>query len=126
WTGDSGALGRVELPAETVVAGYTLHPALLDGALHLLAGITGNADADATFLPSGVDSIRVHEPAGAACWVHASVRSGGESADDLTADLRLIDDSGGLVASVDGFRSRRVRGGVAARADPRLLDSVEW
>src|SRR5690606_27769208 len=100
WKGATGALGRVELASGTDAVAYGLHPALLDGAFHLLAGISAEGDEDATYLPSGVDEIMVHAPGSSSCWVRATVRDANGAADALVADLDLIADDGSPLVSL--------------------------
>jgi acyl transferase domain-containing protein len=72
------AYAEVELPADTDVTGYGIHPALLDAALHLLAAVFTRAASDAgpaPRLPFAFTGITLH--ATAATRLHVQLTSTG-------------------------------------------------
>ena len=91
--------------------GYSLPPALLDGALHsLAAGLVRDSEA-ALFLPVGMRRIRCYSAAAGPIWCHAAwTHAEGES---RTADLTLFEEDGLVVA-------RQMR----ARAPFRMIGMV--
>ena len=136
---DGEALGRMELPAALAndAGSYGLHPALLDACFHVIGAALPGAGAalDDAFLLMHVERIRLHRRPGPAFWNHVVVR-GGERVDLATqetfsADLRLFDDDGVLLAELDGLHLKRapaeavLRSGLPARVASMLYD-VEW
>jgi acyl transferase domain-containing protein len=111
WRRDGEALGHVVLPEvlQSEAAAYTLHPALLDGALQILgAGLPGGQARDAAYLMIGVERVSIAAPGVTELWAHATLRQGaGPAAPTLTADLRLLERSGRVVAELEGIQLRR-------------------
>ncbi|MGI6668752.1 MAG: SDR family NAD(P)-dependent oxidoreductase [Acetivibrionales bacterium] len=66
WSGRNEALGKLKLPAESEneLQRYTLHPALLDGALQTIAGIMANTGMKEghAFLPYAVEEVEILNP----------------------------------------------------------------
>jgi acyl transferase domain-containing protein/D-arabinose 1-dehydrogenase-like Zn-dependent alcohol dehydrogenase/acyl carrier protein len=103
WRGPNIALARLT-PIDP--AGHQLHPALLDAALQTLAVATFEQGDGVMRIPVGLDSFRL-EAAGAETgdlWGQARLQGEG---DDLSADLRLIDANGRLLAWAQGLRLAR-------------------
>ena len=135
WRGSFEALGRIQLPAETRVEGYTLHPALLDSCFHvLLAGLADPAAAFSAghfYLPVGVGRLRVLRPIAAAAWSHARLRPvDGAAPESITADLVLFDENGDTVAIVEALTAKRTTAaalkGATQRARTDWLYEVGW
>ncbi|MDP1792586.1 MAG: SDR family NAD(P)-dependent oxidoreductase [Acidimicrobiales bacterium] len=88
-----------------------MHPALLDAAIQVLAGVT-SAGPD-TYLPISIDRVSVHRREGGATvegWSHVVLHSGADLAtrpQTLAADVVLTDASGVVVATVEGLRLKR-------------------
>jgi NADPH:quinone reductase-like Zn-dependent oxidoreductase/malonyl CoA-acyl carrier protein transacylase/acyl carrier protein len=116
WTDQDGICAEVALPAETDAAGFTIHPALLDAALHPLAGPSvrpaGPGDADIR-LPFSWSGITVHARAATALRVRIS------PAGDNAVTLTVADATGRPVLSVASLTTRPVRADqLAAAAGP--------
>ncbi|MEM7417082.1 MAG: type I polyketide synthase [Gemmatimonadota bacterium] len=104
WSGEGEAVGTVALQEGEPADAYAIHPALLDGAFHLI-GLTGSADSDGRFLlPVGVDSVEVHGFAGPRVRAHCVIRE--STADSGVVDLVLANEDGSFVMRVDGLRTR--------------------
>ncbi|RPF39142.1 type I polyketide synthase [Streptomyces sp. TLI_185] len=86
---------------------YTVHPALLDGALQAGAPLLQDLAADqAAFLPAAIGAIRVWDeptPTGA-----IRVRERSRSDHEVCWDITLTDDDGHVTAQMDGCRLHRV------------------
>jgi mycoketide-CoA synthase len=117
---------EVALPDGTAVAGYGVHPALLDAALHAIglrpgAGLAGD---DGPLLPFAWSEVAVHASGAAAARVHVGATASGDG-----VSVTLADGSGGLVASVGSLVLRAAAGG-ALGADAAVLREalfeVEW
>ncbi|MGZ4790899.1 MAG: beta-ketoacyl synthase N-terminal-like domain-containing protein, partial [Ilumatobacteraceae bacterium] len=136
--GDGEAIGELVLaPAEAASAdAYRIHPALLDAALQVVAAAftaTGAEDRS-LYMPIGVDRVVMHHQAGVRAWSHARMRGGAVSGDrpeTLTADITITDESGAVVATLDGVRLKRAdatalaRLARAGRVDDWLYE-VQW
>ncbi|WP_207544201.1 polyketide synthase dehydratase domain-containing protein, partial [Mycobacterium alsense] len=125
---------EVELPAGTDVAGYEIHPALLDAALHAIASAldrTGEADPATLRLPYAFGGIALY--ATAATQLHVQLSRAAEDIWELratdptgapvitirTITLRELPDIGGQVSTVAGLRDSLFQ-----LSWPPLLDDV--
>ncbi|MET7775867.1 SDR family NAD(P)-dependent oxidoreductase [Streptomyces mirabilis] len=113
-TGDGELLARLSLPptARDAADPYPLHPALLDAALHVAAGL--DATDGRVLLPVAVG--RCVLPPGGARDLTAAVRRTGGSGTDLTLDVTLWD--------TDGFPAGRLEGVRLRAADPADLNGA--
>ncbi|MEU9542154.1 SDR family NAD(P)-dependent oxidoreductase [Streptomyces mirabilis] len=113
-TGDGELLARLSLPptARDAADPYPLHPALLDAALHVAAGL--DASDGRVLLPVAVG--RCVLPPGGARDLTAAVRRTGGSGTDLTLDVTLWD--------TDGFPAGRLEGVRLRTADPADLNGA--
>jgi myxalamid-type polyketide synthase MxaB len=106
WLGRREALARLRLP-EVVAStdGYWLHPGLLDACLQT-AGATLQAElSGGVWLPFRVQSLEISAPAGGTSWwCHAKQTGEG------VWDVFLFDESGGIIATIDGFEMRQAAG----------------
>ncbi|MFJ1606020.1 SDR family NAD(P)-dependent oxidoreductase [Streptomyces sp. NPDC088253] len=103
-TGDGELLARLSLPptARDTAVPYPLHPALLDAALHVAAGL--DASDGRVLLPVAVG--RCVLPPGGARDLTAAVRRTGGSDTDLTLDVTLWDPDGLPAGRLEGVRLR--------------------
>ncbi|QUW85253.1 SDR family NAD(P)-dependent oxidoreductase [Streptomyces mirabilis] len=113
-TGDGELLARLSLPptARDAAEPYPLHPALLDAALHVAAGI--DASDGRVLLPVAVG--RCVLPPGGTRDLTAAVRRTGGSDTDLTLDITLRD--------ADGLPAGRLEGVRLRAADPADLNGA--
>ncbi len=111
WRRDGEALGRIRLPEALVSdAEYHLHPVLMDSGFQLLfASLVGAAEED-TYLPVGLNSLRLYRRLDTQFWVHGQIRyKDGSNQETLTSDLRLFDDAGQVIAEIEGFHVKRAK-----------------
>lgn len=133
WRRDGEALGRIRLPEALVseAEAYQLHPVLMDSGLQLLfATLSSDGDGD-TYLPVGLESLRVYRRPDTRLWIHGSMRpKDGSNQETRTGDLRLFDDAGQVIAEVEGLHVKRVNREVLLHfAQKNLSDwlyQVEW
>ncbi|WP_285681205.1 type I polyketide synthase, partial [Kitasatospora phosalacinea] len=126
WALGEDLFAEVELPVDTPAAGYGIHPALLDGALHpfaLLAVEGAGADTAAVRLPFSWRGVRLHAAGAGALRVHLARRGPDEVA------LEVADAVGAPVASVDslvfrGITPEQLSAGGAEQHD--ALFAVTW
>ena len=136
--GDGEALGEITLPRSerTPPANGGIHPALLDAAIQVVAAVvtSGGGDDSSTYLPISIDQVTRRRPAGTRLWSHVRMRTpaaGAERSETMTADVTIIDDSGSVIALIDGLRLKRADTTALARlggADPLddWLYEVAW
>ncbi|ORW97158.1 fatty acyl-AMP ligase [Mycobacterium sp. IEC1808] len=91
---------EVALPAGTEVAGYGIHPALLDAALHPLASVLDGNDSGSPRLPYAFNGIALH--ATAATELHVHLTRTGED----TFTLHATDPTGAAVITIGAVTLR--------------------
>ncbi|MFI1801860.1 beta-ketoacyl synthase N-terminal-like domain-containing protein [Streptomyces sp. NPDC020379] len=114
WLGDGEALARVRA-APDADDGFCFHPAALDACVQVLAAM---ADQEGQRLVlRGVDRLTVRTPAvPARLWSHVRIVS--REAEELCADVMVLDNAGSVVAEFTGVRGR-ILGGREQRAPAR-------
>ncbi|WP_069164172.1 type I polyketide synthase [Nocardia altamirensis] len=64
WRAEDEVFGEIELPATVPAAGFAVHPALFDAALHPMLALLTDTDPDEVLLPYAWRGIGVHARAG--------------------------------------------------------------
>ncbi|MBI2570997.1 MAG: SDR family NAD(P)-dependent oxidoreductase [Candidatus Schekmanbacteria bacterium] len=117
WVGPNEVLARAQLPRMCSETGFSVHPALLDAALHAAAAPAvlrgGGGEA---LVPAHIGAVAVYELPASACWTHAVLRAAAAAEADgaasgWVADVRLLDDDGNTMMAVSGLRLVRMSGG---------------
>ena len=121
--------GQIQLTDTT--EDYHFHPVLLDGGFQL-AGAVGaqlEVDSSALYIPVAIRRLEWYQPAShRQLWVQAQTVLPAKETKTRTvsSDLTFFDESGGLIAEVEGFTLRQV----APQSLRRLLepkpDIEEW
>ncbi|MET8161904.1 type I polyketide synthase [Sphaerisporangium sp. NPDC005289] len=111
WRDGETIYGEVSLQDGEDAGRFTVHPALLDAALHLAA------DPGRLLVPFAWRGVRVHRPGAAG----ARVRLVPAGTDEWTVEL--ADAAGAPIVSVEGLRSRPIDPGALR---PAALYAVEW
>lgn len=112
--GSNTADTEIELPDEaTPHRGIVLHPVMLDAALQGLAAAMSDdtlAEAtDVTFLPVGFTSIRVFGDVARRAKCRAELIAVREDSGDAEGRVTLTDDTGTVLARVDGVHLKRIQ-----------------
>ncbi|MBZ0294963.1 MAG: SDR family NAD(P)-dependent oxidoreductase, partial [Anaerolineae bacterium] len=102
--GDEGA-ARVTLPDHA--NRYQLHPALLDAAFQLLLEKLPDTNQD-TYLPVELDMLAFYSQPEQAHELYALAQWTAITDSNLTGDVRLVDETGRILAAVYGLRMKRV------------------
>ncbi|MEU3562918.1 type I polyketide synthase [Kitasatospora sp. NPDC006786] len=123
WRAEDAVYAEVALPEEAAdeAAGFALHPALLDAALHAV-GFAGGSEVEGTALPFAWTGVRVDA-------VGASVLRARITRTAEGVALRLADGAGSPVATVRSLVMREVSPealGATADAGPDALFAVDW
>ncbi|MGW4705489.1 type I polyketide synthase, partial [Streptomyces sp. NPDC004285] len=100
WRDGDDLYAEIELPEGVDAAGHTLHPALLDAALHPWAREVMGEDAESVLLPFSWQGVTLH--AVEATRVRLRLTRTGED----TVRLRLTDPAGAPVATVAAVTAR--------------------
>ncbi|MFI6792197.1 SDR family NAD(P)-dependent oxidoreductase [Nonomuraea sp. NPDC050383] len=124
WQRGDELFAEVVAPEGVEVAGYGIHPALLDAAFHpvVLAG----GDGDELRLPFAFSGVRLH--AGEASALRVRVSGSGSLPGSLSGDdvvVEAADPAGDRVLSIDGLRVRAAAPRSAAPSAPSSY-GVEW
>ncbi|MEZ4867755.1 MAG: SDR family NAD(P)-dependent oxidoreductase [Caldilineaceae bacterium] len=138
WQGEGEVLGQMTPPAGLSLAGYQLHPGLIDSCFQLLAGLVlPSAGGDETFIPFSIEQMRFYPPVklGASLhaprthpegtlWCYARLRPGLEKP---VVDIQLADGQGQLVAEITGFEVRKAsRAALNVRPWEKWLYQLAW
>jgi SAM-dependent methyltransferase len=132
WRREGEVLAQLSIPPE--IAGdhtFRLHPAVLDAAILTVgAAVSPPAGQNGDTVPAlaCIDRTVLVTSAAARIFSHVVVRE--QTAAGLVADLRLFDERGGDIASLEGIRIARapkaaLRRGLKPLTDPLLYD-VKW
>jgi myxalamid-type polyketide synthase MxaB len=123
WRRDGEVLGQVELPdtLATEVGHYHLHPALLDAALQLsLAALPETQEKSpmtAAYLPTGLKRLGIYRRSLNRLWGHVLVKpEDTQNQTSFTADVRLFDEAGQIVAELESLYLKRAARELLQRA----------
>ena len=129
WRRDGEALGSLRVPQslESDADVYALHPAILDCCLHVMAATLGaestSASRGGVYLPVRIDRVRVLGRPGHRLWSHARLRPhAARDENTFRGDVRLLDETGLLLAEVSGLCLQQVE----RSAMPRAEDPRDW
>ncbi|OBK40923.1 polyketide synthase [Mycobacterium kubicae] len=109
---------------------YGVHPALLDACFQSVAAHPSvrNAGGGGLLLPLGVRRLRAYGPARHARYCLTTVTPAGNGANELVADLDLLDEHGTVLVTVRGLQMGTGASGTSERdrlLNERLL-TIEW
>ncbi|MCY1071300.1 beta-ketoacyl synthase N-terminal-like domain-containing protein [Nannocystis sp. RBIL2] len=122
WRGDQQLLARVlpapGLPAEALTS---LHPAVMDACVHVLAAARPG-DAPLALVGGGIDRARLRaRPRGTCLWSHIVIRPADPGL--VLGDLTIFDEHGQTIAELDGVRLHATAAPAASHdLRRRLLD----
>ena len=137
WRQDKEALGSIRFAEMLMVEArdYKIHPSILDPCLQVLWTVflseSHHSSTASIYLPVGVDRVRYYSGDAERLWCHAAIRPGEVSREDsFTADFRLFDSAGKVVAEIVGVHMRHVsREAVLRGVHSELSDyfyEVQW
>jgi acyl transferase domain-containing protein len=109
WKGSNQAIAQIKLPQELVAetTDYQFHPALLDAALQVIYYAIPDATTQ-TYLPIGVDQLKVYGRPRLSLWAYASVTQPlVESEQNWTTQVTLVSEEGEIIATVEGLRVKK-------------------
>ena len=127
-TGPDVAIGRIVTPADARPIGVHTDPAVLDGAVQILAAVDDSGD---TYLPLAIERVVHHRPLGPSGWSVARFEPAAANADIRRADILVVDDEGRVAVELHGVSLKRAdraalhRIGSASRVDDWLY-TLAW
>ncbi len=107
WKRDRQALARVQLSERAAAMRHerTLDTCTLDACFQVLMSLLPAAeDSSKTWLPVGLRRLSVLRTPQTALWCHAELESSAST--KLCANIRLFDESGQMIAVVEGLEAR--------------------
>ncbi|PTL76610.1 polyketide synthase [Vitiosangium sp. GDMCC 1.1324] len=136
WQGAGEVLGRVvhlEGP-EAPLAGYRLHPALLDSCFQVLGVLlfapegseTGEPE---TYVAVGMEKVHFYRPLEREVWAHGRLRQReGKGKESRIGDVVMMNEAGEVLAEVKGLRVQRLEGGgrAAKPVGEEWLYAQDW
>ncbi|MFG1794534.1 type I polyketide synthase [Nocardia sp. NPDC049149] len=99
---DRELFAEVVAPLPASAAGFGIHPALLDAALHVLIEQFASRDAATVSMPFAWEGVELYSSGATALRVHATI-----TADDRAA-LTLSDTAGSVVATIESLVTRPI------------------
>jgi len=130
WKGSNQALGKIELSPDLLAEAteYQFHPALLDGALQVVIHALPQTNTNQTYLPVGIEKLKVYSRPGRSLWAMASVTI--ESQNNWTATLTLVKGTGEILATLLGLRVKLATPesllGTEGQSLSNCLYEVQW
>ncbi len=122
WRRGAELFAEVALPEGTAVAGFGVHPALLDAALHAIGLGRGLGGERGPLLPFSWERVVVHASGASEARVRVSPAGAGEGVSVL-----LADEAGAPVASVGSLVLREAGDlGAAAAVAREALFELQW
>ena len=109
--GKEAALARIQLPQslELEAEQYKLHPIILDASFQVLGAFFIDEDQSDAYLPIKVKCLKVYRRPSSCLWSQVQLQPFKEkNKKSLRAEVRLFDETGHLVAQVEGLSLRRV------------------
>lgn len=105
---------------------YLVHPALLDACLHSIfaAKQVNREEKRGIYLPVGVESYKVHRPAGSQVWCY--IRVSEASNEFLRGDYWLMNEDGVLLAEMKGLQCKYLEGSRGEQKDDTYQGMFEY
>jgi myxalamid-type polyketide synthase MxaB len=112
WLGEGEILCQMKVP-ETILdaAKYQIHPALIDSCFQSVAALNLSlaGDQNETFVPFSIEKFTFYQrPENSLLWCYTrGLKEGSSEEKLLKAEIQLFDQTGKLVAEVNGFEGRK-------------------
>jgi acyl transferase domain-containing protein len=134
WHGVDEAVAEVSVPSSLAdTHRYRFHPALADASGHVLAATiplaANGGPMGGAFVGGALDRFVFRRSPKGRLWAHARRRHEGAPANVLEGDVRLVDETGEVVAEVQGARLWYLAPGIDNSIEeslPRRMYAIEW
>ncbi len=131
WMGDNEAIAKTAFPdLADDPRSYQLHPGVIEACFQVLRACREFesqrllAEGGHIFVPFAIERFNLYsQPEGDRMWCHARLRDP-TSEQSVIGDLLLINESGGILASIEGFECRRLPRETLLRN--LQLDTRDW
>ncbi|MEE8526152.1 MAG: SDR family NAD(P)-dependent oxidoreductase [Thermoanaerobaculia bacterium] len=111
WRGENEVLARMRPPRDEVEKiGFPVFPGLIDSCFQLVGSALSSAAADSgIYVPIAIERFVLHRrPSGSGLWCHVQLPPGeGRGREILSADFRLLESDGNLVAAAEKVELKR-------------------
>jgi polyketide synthase 12/epothilone polyketide synthase D len=132
WCGRGEALGRIRVPAAVAdeLGHFHIHPSVLDAAFQVVCGVVADLAGGAApglYLPHRIGRLRLVCDVGDTTgpwWSH--VRLLAHTEQSVTAQLRLLAESGAVLADIEDFSLQRMAGHPTTLSTDDLLYQYRW
>jgi myxalamid-type polyketide synthase MxaB len=111
WRHLGQALAQIHLPESLTLEAeaYKLHPVLLDACLQMVGTALAEADQQAVYIPVGVERLQVYRRPSSHLWTEMKIcQVEGWQQKTVTAAVQLFDESGNVVAQLEGLTLRSI------------------
>ena len=116
WQMEGEVITNVCLHDDLNPAAYAIHPALLDGCLHLFPALAAeygdftdlNLFAGPGYLPISIETFSLNGPVEGSLWVRARRREEAANGDGMILDIDIYDEQGTPVGVMSGFEVRKI------------------
>ncbi|MDY7022483.1 MAG: FkbM family methyltransferase, partial [Cyanobacteriota bacterium] len=111
WQKETEALGQIQLSCDlsSNLSNYQVHPILLDSSLQILWAALPQTEKGKTYLPVGIECLKVYSSPPAKVWSYARLRNKENSTSrSLIADLCLFDQQGTILVELEGVLVEQV------------------
>jgi acyl transferase domain-containing protein/acyl carrier protein len=125
WRRDGEALGRIRLPEIAIDNAYQLHPVLIDSGLQLLFATLAEDNQD-TYLPVGLERLRVYRTPDTQLWTVGRMRQADNASSERLADLQWFDESGQIIAEIEGLQVKRIPRKLLQNSFQDWLYEMKW
>ena len=100
-------LSKITLTKASRGTGYYFHPVLLDGAMQSMLLLSTNNYDNTIYIPYAFTRMTTFAEAPKNIWVHLTKRTA-EHQNEFCVDIKLYDNSGLLIADIEGLKLRIV------------------
>ncbi|MFE9577113.1 type I polyketide synthase [Nocardia sp. NPDC006044] len=116
WVRDAEFFAEVAVPLPSGTAGFGLHPALLDAALHMLIEPLATRETGRVTVPFAWDGVELYAVGATALRAHVAMQA------DERATVTLFDTAGSVVAAIDTLAFRSIDRRQLANAPVYAID----
>lgn len=120
WRSDEESLAKIKLPGAITedIEQFQIHPVMLDACFQAMCFARPDSRDRRTLLPVRIDRITLYAKPGNTIYCHATLAQ--SCSQSFSWDLEICNESGQLLAKVEGCREQAMR-----RSDKRRADEPE-